>query len=63
MKVERLQIDRGFKSQALKRPDLSAADFGDKKAYYDFSTRPIDEQFGGEAVGETKVSREKPAYL
>ena len=25
MKVERLQIDRGFKSQALKRPDLSAA--------------------------------------
>jgi hypothetical protein len=63
MKVERLQIHRDFTSKALQRPDLSTADFGDKKAYYDFSTRPIDDQFGGEAVGETKVSREKPAYF
>jgi hypothetical protein len=51
-------------------PNLEAKDFGGKKAFYDFSTRPIVENFGGQNLTmeeheatQTKVSYEKPSYL
>jgi hypothetical protein len=47
----------------LKKPDLTMSDFGDTKALYDFSVRPIDEKLTGEIQGETKMTTSKPSYL
>jgi len=63
MKVEREQLSRDFRRNTLQKPDLTMSDFGDKKAYYDFSTRPIDEKFGAQVGGETKMTTEKPSHL
>lgn len=38
IKVEKDQLARKFKNQALERPVLSVEDFGGKAAFYDFST-------------------------
>lgn len=41
LKVERDQLKRKFKAEQLWAPELNSEDFGGKKAFYDFSTRPI----------------------
>lgn len=35
------QLRRTFKSQQLLPPELNKNDFGGKKAFYDFSVRPM----------------------
>lgn len=45
LKVERDQLKRKFKTEQLWAPELNSEDFGGKKAYYDFSTRPIVDNF------------------
>jgi hypothetical protein len=44
LKVERDKLKRQFKREQLFAPDLKSEEFGSKKAYYDFSTRPIVDQ-------------------
>lgn len=67
IKVEKDQLKRVFKQQALMRPDLTSEDFGGKKAYYDYSTRPIlDNMAQMQAINlenETRMTTQKPDYL
>jgi len=63
VKVQREQLKREFQMNALKKPDLSSEDFGGKKAYYDFSTRPLVEPTGGQPSSTENVSFDKPDYL
>ena len=65
LKVERDQLKRQFKREQLFAPELKSEDFGGKKAYYDFSTRPLaqEQQSTQSSVDQTEVSYEKPSYL
>lgn len=44
IKVQKEQLKREFRRNALRMPDMTSEDFGGKKAYYDYSTRPIMER-------------------
>lgn len=63
-KVEREQLTREFKRSSIKKPELGIQDFDGKKAFYDFSTRPlIEREFNPTEDNQTTVSYEKPKYL
>ena len=67
MKTEREQMKRLFKTQQLFPPDLSNSDFGGKKAFYDFSSRPLTMGEGpaeaATSMEATRVTNEKPDHL
>lgn len=66
IKTVRDHLRRTFKSQQLLPPELNKSDFGGKKAFYDFSVRPmIDplEQRMQELRDQTIVSYQKPDHL
>jgi len=63
IKVKRDQITRDFKRQTLQKPNLTSEDFGGKKAFYDFSTRPLEEPATGGQGSQENVSYNKPDYL
>lgn len=75
LKVKRDQANRQFKREQLWAPEFNKDDFGGRKAFYDFSTRPIIDQPSAQPQNDqlssqqlqasppTKVSHNKPEHL